>query len=168
MDAAATVERVCGTVPWCDPQVLDAVVRLALEIAWDGREKTRTGALFTLGRADAVVARSRPLILDPLFGHSPAATHINDARLRGTIKELAGLDGAFVVAEDGTVVAGCRYLDVPAHGIDVPLGLGSRHLAAAAITKHVDALAIAVSETGVVRLFYEGHLVGELRQTLAR
>jgi hypothetical protein len=34
--------------------------------------------------------------------------------LQGTVKELAQLDGAFVITEDGTVVAACRYLDAPA------------------------------------------------------
>jgi DisA checkpoint controller-like protein len=76
------------------------------------------------------------------------ATHITDPRLRGTIKELSQLDGAFVVGDDGVVVAACRYLGVSAEGIEVPLGLGSRHLAGAAVSKQLGVIAIVVSESG--------------------
>jgi DNA integrity scanning protein DisA with diadenylate cyclase activity len=118
--------------------------------------------LFTLGSADAVLACSRPLILDPLSGHAPAVTHITDGRLRGTVKELAQLDGAFVIADDGIVVAACRYLDAPAEGIDLPLGLGSRHVAAAAVSRLHPVVAVVVSESGVVRVFCQGELCAEI------
>jgi DNA integrity scanning protein DisA with diadenylate cyclase activity len=55
-----------------------------------------------------VIEHSRPLILDPLAGHPEAARHITDANLRGTLKELAQLDGAFVISDEGVVVAACR------------------------------------------------------------
>ena len=55
--------------PWCDPRVLESTVELALEIAREGREGRRIGTLFTLGDAEAVLASSRALILDPLAGH---------------------------------------------------------------------------------------------------
>jgi hypothetical protein len=35
----------------------------------------------------------RALILDPLLGHPEASRHVNNLNLRGTIKELAHLDG---------------------------------------------------------------------------
>src|ERR1700752_359779 len=92
-------------IPGCEPAVLESVLELALEIAREGREGRRIGTLFTLGKADAVLAASRALILDPLAGHAPARTQITDSDLRGTMKELAQLDGAFVISEDGTVVA---------------------------------------------------------------
>src|SRR5678816_2593373 len=98
-------------VAWCEPAVLESTLELALEIAREGREGRRIGTLFTLGKAEAVLAASRALILDPLIGHAPARTHIFDPNLRGTIKELAQLDGAFVISESGTVIAACRYLD---------------------------------------------------------
>ena len=59
------------------------------------------------------------------------ARRIADANLRGTVKELAQLDGAFVISDGGVVVAACRYLDATASDIELPLGLGSRHFAAA-------------------------------------
>src|SRR6476646_9902942 len=117
--------KICASVEWCRHEVLDATLEIAVEIAREGREGRRIGTLFTLGNADAVLASSRPLILDPLAGHAPAATHITNANLRGTVKELAQLDGAFVLTVDGTVIAACRYLDASVENVSLPFGLGS-------------------------------------------
>jgi DNA integrity scanning protein DisA with diadenylate cyclase activity len=143
--------------------VAEWTVSLAAEIAEEGREGHRVGALFTIGGAPSVLAHSQPLILDPLARHAPDATHVADRRLRGTIKELVQLDGAFVIADDGTVVAACRYLDAPAAGVRVPLGLGSRHLAAAAVSKIPGVVAIALSQTGHLRVFCRGDLVVDVK-----
>jgi len=97
--SSSIFNSICSRVEWCRREVLDAVLELAVEIAREGREGRRIGTLFTLGQADAVLSNSRPLILDPLSGHAPTATHVTDANLRGTVKELAQLDGAFVVSE---------------------------------------------------------------------
>src|SRR4029450_87985 len=121
-------------------------IELAIEIAREGREGHRIGTIFTVGDAGAVLERSRPLILDPLAGHPEAARHITDADLRGTLKELAQLDGAFVISDEGVVVSACRYLDATASGVEMPLGLGSRHFAAASISTVTQAIAIVVSE----------------------
>src|SRR5919106_5152109 len=150
----AVLKKLCSQVPWCELAVLEPTVELALEIARKGREGRRIGTLFTLGRAEAVLAASRPLILDPIAAHAPARTHITDSDLRGTMKELAQLDGAFVISEAGAVVAACRYLDASVEQIDLPLGLGSRHLAAASVSQKLGAIAIVVSESGVVRIFH--------------
>ncbi len=85
----AILKKLCSQIPWCELAVLEPTVELALEIAREGREGRRIGTLFTLGKAEAVLAASRPLILDPLAPHAPARTHISDPDLRGTIKELA-------------------------------------------------------------------------------
>ena len=158
----AILKQLCDDVSWCEPAVLESTLELALEIAREGREGRRIGTLFTLGKAEAVLAASRALILDPLAGHAPARTHIADPDLRGTIKELAQLDGAFVISESGTVVAACRYLDASVEQIALPLGFGSRHLAAASISQTLGALAIVVSESGVVRVFHGGHIAATL------
>jgi DNA integrity scanning protein DisA with diadenylate cyclase activity len=156
----AVLKKLCSAIPWCEPEILEQTVELALEIAREGREGRRIGTLFTLGAAEAVLAASRPLILDPVAG--PGRTHISDPDLRGTLKELAQLDGAFVISEAGTVVAACRYLDASAEGIDLPLGLGSRHLAGASISQRLGAIAIVVSESGVVRVFHRGEIEATL------
>jgi DNA integrity scanning protein DisA with diadenylate cyclase activity len=156
------VDMISARVAWCRRDVLDALLELAIEIAREGREGRRIGTLFTLGHADDVLVHSRPLILDPLGRHPAEATHIFDCNLRGTVKELAQLDGAFVVSEDGLVRAACRYLDASGEDIDLPLGLGSRHLAAASVSKRLRVVAIVVSESAVVRVFHAGELIAEI------
>ena len=158
----AALKTLCSRISWCQPAVLESALELALEIAREGREGRRIGTLFTVGKVDAVLATSRALILDPLAGHAPARTHITDPDLRGTIKELAQLDGAFVISETGIVVAACRYLDASVEQIDLPLGFGSRHVAAASVSQRLGAVAIVVSESGVVRVFYGGQIAAML------
>jgi diadenylate cyclase len=145
-----------------DPEILESLIGLAVEIAREGREGRRVGTLFTLGDENEVLARSRPLILDPLLGHPESSRHVTNLNLRGTIKELAQLDGGFVVSREGIVLSACRYLDAVAAPVDVPLGLGSRHIAAANISAVTKAVGIVVSESSVVRLFCHGKLVGEI------
>ena len=138
-------ESILCQVTEYDPDVLEPLIELAVEIAREGREGRRIGTLFTLGDEEAVLARSRPLILDPLSGHPESSRHITNPNLRGTIKELAQLDGGFVVSRDGIVLSACRYLDAVAAQVEVPLGLGSRHIAAANMS--------AVTEGGGHRSF---------------
>ena len=52
-----------------DSEILESLIGLAVEIAREGREGRRIGTLFTIGDEDAVLAKSRSLILDPLDGH---------------------------------------------------------------------------------------------------
>jgi diadenylate cyclase len=155
-------ESILCEVTEYDPDVVESLIDLAVEIAREGREGKRIGTLFTLGDENEVLARSRPLILDPLQGHPESSRHIINLNLRGTIKELAQLDGGFVVSHDGIVLSACRYLDAVAAHVDVPLGLGSRHIAAANMSAATKAVGIVVSESSVVRLFCHGHLIGEI------
>ena len=145
-----------------DPHVLRAVLRVASDLAEHGREGKRIGTTFVVGDEGEVLERSHPLILDPLAGHPPAAKNILDPSMRGTVRELAQLDGAFVVAADGVVLSAARCLDVSTRGVRVRHGLGSRHLAAASLTRATDALAVVVSQSSpAVRLFHDGEIVDE-------
>src|SRR5215831_17111365 len=155
-------ESILCQVTEYDPAVLESLIELAVEIAREGREGRRIGTLFTLGDEQAVLAKSRSLILDPLSGHPETLRHLSNPNLRGTVKELAQLDGAFVVSHDGFVVSACRYLDATASEVEVPLGLGSRHIAAANMSAVTNAVGVVVSESAVVRLFCHGKLVGEI------
>lgn len=146
----------------CRPEALEQVALIALELAREGREGRKIGALFTVDDHAAVLARSRPLILDPLKGHPDENKRIVDVGVRETLKELAQLDGAFVVSGDGIAVAACRYLSASADGVELPLGLGSRHMAAASITRHTRSVAVVVSESSMVRIFDGGELVTEI------
>jgi len=81
--------------------------------------------------------------------------------VRDGIKEIAQLDGAFVVSSDGAVVAGAQQVSAPrATELSLPKGFGARHWAAAEISRATTAIAIAVSEsTGTVRLFQNGEIM---------
>lgn len=155
-------ESILCQVTEYESDVLESLIELAVEIAREGREGRRVGTLFMVGDHDAVLRRSRPLILDPLLGHPESSRHVTNLNLRGTIKELAQLDGGFVVSQAGIVLSACRYLDAMATHVDVPLGLGSRHLAAANMSSATKAVGIVVSESSVVRIFCHGQLVGEI------
>ena len=155
-------ENILCQIPDYDADAILPLIELAIEIAREGREGRRIGTLFTFGDEANVLASSRPLILDPLAGHAEELRRMTDPNLRGTIKELAQLDGAFVVSGTGVFIAACRYLNGVAAGISLPLGMGSRHLAAAGISAATKAVGIVVSESSVVRMFCHGAMVAEI------
>jgi DNA integrity scanning protein DisA with diadenylate cyclase activity len=143
-------------------QTLEEVVLLAVEIAREGREGRKIGTLFVVGDVDAVLERSRPLILDPLYGHTRELLHVERPEFRETVKELAQLDGAFVVESRGTFVSAGRYIDVelaPEHFLP---GLGTRHAAAASISAQTSAIPVVVSQSSVVRVFRDGEVRAEI------
>jgi diadenylate cyclase len=142
--------------------VLRSALELCIELAREGREGRKIGTLFTVGDEKRVLEHSRPLILDPLLGHAEDLKRLENPDMRETAKELAQLDGAFVVSSEGVVVSAARYLEAPAAGAHVPLGLGTRHLAAAAISLATEAVAIVVSASSIVRVFYHGKIIAEI------
>ncbi|WP_437184878.1 DNA integrity scanning protein DisA nucleotide-binding domain protein [Planctomicrobium sp. SH668] len=139
---------------------LRRVVDLAVEIGREGRESKRVGTLFVVGNHRKVMDMSHEQIHDPFRGYPKKERMISNARVCESIKELAQIDGAFVIASDGTVIAAGRILDAPAEDLTLSKGLGSRHWSAAAISKATNSIAIAVSEsTGTVRIFQNGAVV---------
>jgi DNA integrity scanning protein DisA with diadenylate cyclase activity len=139
---------------------LKAVVDLATELGREGREGKPVGTMFVVGDTRKVMSMSRVLGFDPVRGYSRKERNLRDHKVRDSIKEICKLDGALIVNRDGTVEAAARYIDVLADGITLSKGLGSRHWAAAAISKRTRAVAIVVSEsTGVVRIFQNGEVV---------
>src|SRR5688572_17910008 len=151
-------EKISSSLHRSTPKVSRSIIEIAVEIAREGREGRRIGTLFTIGDVEKVLMHSRPLILDPIAHHPRELRSIWNNNLRGTLKELAQLDGAFIFDETGVLVAGCRYLDAKASDIEMPMGLGSRHLTGASISKVTAAIAIVVSESAVVRIFEGGTL----------
>ena len=139
---------------------MKAVVDVAAEIGREGREGKAVGTLIVVGDVRNVVARCRTLGFDPFKGYRRAERNLRDLKVREAIKEIAQLDGAFVVARDGTVEAACQIIDAPNTGLTLPRGLGTRHWAAAAITNVTNSLAVVVSQsTGTVRLFQKGEVI---------
>jgi DNA integrity scanning protein DisA with diadenylate cyclase activity len=144
------------------PAALAATTDLAIEIAREGREGRKIGTIFTVGAEAEVMQRSRCLILDPLAGHPTERRRIQDPDMRETVKELAQLDGGFVIDGDGTVLSACRYFESTLSRTQQPLGLGTRHLAAASISAATGAIAIVVSESSIVRIYADGALSNEI------
>ncbi|MGE3818526.1 MAG: DNA integrity scanning protein DisA nucleotide-binding domain protein [Isosphaeraceae bacterium] len=141
-------------------ETLKGVVDVAVEIGREGREGKSVGTLIVVGDVRNVLARSHTLGFDPFKGYRRKERNVRDPRVREAIKEIAQLDGAFVVGREGTVEAGCRIIDAPNTGLTLPKGLGTRHWAAAAITNVTNALAVVVSQsTGTVRLFQKGEVI---------
>ncbi len=152
-------------------QVVEALVSLAMAVGHEGFEGHPIGTIFVLGDATSVMERSKQLTINPFQGMSEADRNVLDPRIREALKNFAVLDGAFVIREDGVVLAAGRYLQVGPDKRDLPLqlGLGARHAVAAAITAETKAVAITVSQSsGTVRVFKDGAAVLELQQVSRR
>ncbi len=162
MSKSKIYEEICSERREVNTRVLKQVVSLAVEIAREGREGRKIGTLFVVGDSGEVIRRSKPMILDPLQGHPDEDKSIEDPNVRETIKELAQLDGAFVVSNAGVVLSAARYIDAASDSLNVPLGLGSRHMAGASISQQTGAVAVVVSESSMVRMFDDGELVSEI------
>lgn len=139
---------------------LRRVVDLAVEIGREGREGKQVGTILVVGDHRRVMHMSHEQVHDPFKGYHRKDRMIRSPKVCESIKELAQIDGAFVIAADGCVMAAGRILDAPAENLSLSKGLGARHWAAAAISKATDAVAIAVSQsTGTVRIFCDGSVV---------
>jgi diadenylate cyclase len=150
-------------------QVVDALIQLALQIGQEGFEGHPIGTILCIGDHTNVLEKSRQLTINPFQGLSEAERNVLDPKIRDAIKNFSVLDGAFIIREDGVVLAAGRYLSAEGPDMKIPFGLGARHAAAAAITASTQCIALAVSQSsGAVRLFKEGNILLELHQTARR
>ena len=157
------LRKICGEERKCDPDVLETVLEIAVCMARLRGEQQNLGALFVVGDEKKVLELSKPLILDPLENYPKEEKDIRDTTVQGSLRELAKMDGAFIISGDGYALSAARYVETIARHVDLPLGLGSRHMAAASISKETEALAVVVSESdGVVRVFDDGELIAEI------
>ncbi len=141
-------------------ETLRAVVDLAAEIGREGREAQPVGTLLVVGDTRKVLTMARPMNFNPFRGYSPPERDVRDPRVREQIKDIAQLEGAIIIRRDGVAVAACMLIDAPTEGLTLSKGLGSRHWAAAAISRKTKAIAVAVSQSsGTVRLFQNGEVV---------
>lgn len=139
---------------------LKMVVDLAVAIGREGREGKPVGTLLVVGDHRKVLDDSRPAGFDMVRGYTRKERNIADSKVREGIKELAQLDGCFVISADGTVEGSARIIDTSPVEITMSKGLGARHFAGAAISKNTKAIAVVVSESsGTVRIFQNGEVV---------
>ncbi len=148
------------------PEVVERVVDIASELGSEGREGRAVGAMFVVGDTDRVLPLTRQLLLNPFKGYPPQERNILDYSLEETVKELATLDGAFIVQGDGVVETCGTYIRTTSQpDYELPQGLGARHHAAAAITAVTDAIAVTVSEsTGSITIFRGGRIITEIQK----
>lgn len=145
-----------------------AVVDIALDIGALGREGKPVGTSFIIGNVEQIMRSSHQAIFNPFKGYPEQDRGITSSEVVESIKELAQLDGAFVISEKGVVEAAGRHLDAVSSVTRQLKGLGSRHRAAASITMYSEAIAVVVSEsTGRVTIFDEGKIVAALEPVIS-
>ena len=143
-----------------DHTVFDQLVRLAIGIANEGREGHPVGTIFVLGDTREVLKHVEQMIINPFKGHTEEDRQILNPGVQETIKELAQLDGAFIIKSNGVVETAGAYISAQMVPAALPQGLGARHYSAAAITAATKAIAITISQsTGDVYIFREGQIV---------
>jgi len=151
--------------PGLEPEVFETVLDLVLELANEGREGKPVGSIFVLGDHERVLELSYQLVFNPFQGHPEDALRVYNSDVKETLKEFSSIDGAFVIREDGVVLAAGRYLNVGYQGEPLPQGLGARHAAAAAITQASESVALVISEsTGKVTIFRGGRILSEIEK----
>jgi diadenylate cyclase len=141
-------------------QTIKAVVDLAAQIGREGREGKPVGTLFVVGDTKKVLEYSSDSGVDPFRGYNKKYRNLLDAKVQEDAKEIAQLDGAFVIDSDGVIERSRQMLGVSHEDLKMTKGLGARHWAAAAITRKSKAISVVVSQsTGTVRLYQDGNLV---------
>ena len=139
---------------------LKIVIDLAVQVGREGREGKKVGTMFIVGDTRKVLQHCKDRGFDPLKGYSRKHRNLHDPRVREDVKEIAQMDGAFVVAPDAVVERSRQIVEVMHENLQLSKGLGSRHWAGAAISQRTKAIAIVVSQSsGTVRVFQNGALV---------
>ncbi len=147
--------------------VFEKVFRLALELAHEGREGKPVGALFVIGDYREVHKCYQEGRINPFKGYPEKERNIMDDSMDDIVKELAKLDGAFIVKGNGVVIEACATLRPGVAGESLPQGLGTRHAAAAAITATTKCVAVTLSEsTGDVRIWRRGTMITEIERSV--
>ena len=145
--------------------VFERVLRLALELAHEGREGKPVGTLFVIGDHREVQKYCLPGRINPFKGYTEKERNILDDSMGDSVKEIAKLDGAFILKGNGVIIAACTTLRPAIAPEALAQGLGSRHAAAAAITASTKSIAISLSEsTGDVRVWRRGTMITEIEK----
>jgi diadenylate cyclase len=154
-----TSDFINDVVEAVQPEVFNAALNIACELAAQGRENKKVGTIFVLGDHEKVMQLSRQMIINPFMGYAEDEHNILNPDLEETIKEFSAIDGAFIIKSNGSIVTAGRHLNAALDSRDFPSGLGSRHIAAAGITNVTKAVAIVISESsGNVSVFKNGKL----------
>lgn len=144
-----------------------AVIDIALEIGALGREGKPVGTAFVIGDKKELLAKSRQAVFNPFRGYPKKERMVTRPEVVESIKELAQLDGAFIITPEGAVEAAGRHLNAVSPVTRQLRGLGSRHRAGAGITRSSQSVAVVVSEsTGRVTIFERGKIIATLEPVI--
>lgn len=147
------------------PEVFEQLIEIAIELAVEGREGRPVGTMFVIGDSENVKMHTTQLVLNPFAGYDESVRNVLNPDITETIKEFSSIDGAFIIRGDGVVESAGAYIQPGGLRVEVPMGLGARHMAAASITAMTNAIAITVSSsTGTVRIFRNGNIVMEIER----
>lgn len=147
--------------------VFQKVLTLALELAHEGREGKPVGTLFVIGDHRNVRRFSRESRINPFRGYNDRERNILDDSIAEVVKELAKLDGAFIIKGNGVIVSAGTMLHAAPPDDALPQGLGARHAAACAITTSTQTIAVSLSEsTGTVRVWRRGTMITEIEKSI--
>lgn len=151
------LQRLESSVPL---KSLKTVIDLASQIGREGREGKKVGTIFVIGDTRRVLQHCKDSGFDPLRGYKREMRNLFDAKVREDIKEIAQMDGAFIVSPEGVIEKSRQIIEVSHADLTLSKGLGARHWAGAAISQITKAIGIVVSQsTGTVRLFQNGDTV---------
>jgi DNA integrity scanning protein DisA with diadenylate cyclase activity len=142
--------------------VLLRVFQLASELSSEGREGKPVGTIFVVGDDEGLENLTQQLILNPFAGHADEDRNLLDPSIGETVKELAKLDGAFLISADGTVRAAGTHLSGRPIRDQMSSGLGARHAAALGISAAAKVIALCISEsTRRVSVYWAGRRLTE-------
>lgn len=139
-------------------EVLERIIAIATELSVEGREGKPVGTLFCVGDVNRVNTMVKPLVLNPFYGYRAEDRNILNPFMDETIKEFSVIDGGFVIRGDGVIESAGSLIHAPAEFYEnLPSGFGTRHSAAAAITKAADCVSVCISaSSGQVTIFRKG------------
>jgi len=141
------------------PEVMERVLAIATELSVEGREGKPVGCFFVIGDHNELKPFVKPLVLNPFYGYKDEDRNILNPFMNETVKEFSTIDGAFIIRGDGVLESAGSLIYAPGFSHELPGGLGSRHVAAAAISQAIDCIAITVSSSGPVTIFRRGQML---------
>jgi len=145
------------SVQHINADAIEATIKIAQEIAREGREGKKVGTAFIIGDRNKLTPYLRQLFINPFRGYPEQMRRITDPAIKETVKEFAQLEGAFAIDSEGIILTCGAYININSDGMNLPLGFGTRHRSCAALTQEVDAIAVVVSASGgTVRVFKNG------------
>ncbi len=144
------------------PATLIKLLEVAIKLAEEGKEGKSIGTMFVLAHPKDIKSHSIQLILNPLEGHPERVRNITNPDFFETVRELSSIDGGFVVSHRGVVISAGTYFQTSSRRNKLKKGYGTRHAAAASVTKEVDSIALVLSESSRhISVFYAGRLILE-------